>query len=525
MMAEKHNPGSFGLIPKLIQDYLKNDEVVLKWTEGSQSDPAWEKRMRERAFSQEKRNALRDHCLKQYGHWGMLSPSRKQQIDQLLHEDTFTVTTGHQLNLFSGPAFFVYKVLHTILLAEHISKESGKKVLPIYWMATEDHDWEEINYTWWFNVKVEWDNIQKGGALGKVGLDGTQEALQKLKDELRLESLPFEKLLTESVKLKDSLSDFTAKLVHLIFPDAPILVLDSDDKALKSAFAGVMKKELQEAFSQKAVETQSDELTAAGYHAQIHAREINLFWLSDENRTRIVKTSSGFSTLDEESQWSEFQLLKLLSESPEFFSPNVVLRPVYQECILPNLAYIGGPAEISYWMQLKQVFAQVGVPFPQLIMRNQALILHVKDAERMEQLGVELKDLFDREEDLLSRWNRAQVDTDFSQAEKHLQEMMSALQSQIPANDGLKNMLSAQEAKWKKDFAQLENRIAKANKSKHEQSLRQLKKLRDKVYPNGTFQERNQNFFSFLNMYPGILEQLEANFHPMGAQFLVLYMD
>ena len=525
MIAEKHNPGLFGLIPKLVQDYLNNDSTVLQWTKGNQSEPGWIDRMNHRGFSDEKRAVLRDHLVDSYNHWGLLNASRKQYIDQLLDKNTFTVTTGHQMNLFLGPAYFVYKILHTIILADHVSKETGRQVLPIYWMASEDHDWEEINHTWWFNVKAEWKEIQKGGALGRVGLSGMDEVLNGLKEELRLEELPFESLLSESIRQEDSLADFTAKLVHLIFPNAPILVLNSDNRSLKSLFHEVMKLEIVDSFSQSVVESRSSELEASGYHAQIHARDVNLFWIGDDQRRRITKENGEIFTSDKSIQWSEYQLLDILKKTPDYFSPNVVLRPVYQECILPNLAYIGGPSEVSYWMQLKAVFEKIEVPFPQLIMRNQALILHKKDAERMEQLGVSLGDLFEREDGLLSRWNKEQSDVDFTEAEKKLEQIIASLQKQVPDNDGLQNMLSAQQTKWGKDLDYLENRIAKANKTKHEKSLRQLKKLRNKVFPNGTFQERNQNFFSFQVMYPDVLEHLQAGFDPMGAQLLVLYLD
>lgn len=288
----------------------------------------------------------------------------QQNIEALNNSNTFTVTTGHQLNLFSGPLYFLYKIISTINLTTELkAKYPTYNFVPVYWMATEDHDFEEINY---FNFKGKKFRLNKEstGPVGRLSTDGLADFLDVYKLELgsSTNSETLKKLFENAYVSHSNLADATRFLANALFSDYGLVILDADNTDLKRIFIPYVKEELLHQSSHKLVLETAEKLNE--YTIQVNPREINLFYIEDNLRERILFEDGKYKVNHTKIEFSESEILTLLENHPEKFSPNVILRPLYQEVILPNLCYIGGGGEIAYWLELKSFFesAQVTVP-------------------------------------------------------------------------------------------------------------------------------------------------------------------
>ncbi len=325
------------------------------------------------------------------------------QIEKLQESNTYTVTTGHQLNIFTGPLYFIYKIVSTINLAKQLkSQYPDQNFVPIYWMASEDHDFEEISHFLLFGKKYQWETSQTGA----VGRMNPQE-LSAILEEMPEKPAIFEKAYLGQKTLAAAVRQY----VHDLFGAEGLVVIDADDSRLKKIFAPIIKDDLIANKANELVESTTQSLADLGYKSQIFPREINFFYLKDHFRERIVKEGNHFEVLNQGIQFTEEELLAELEQYPERFSPNVVMRPLYQESILPNIAYLGGPAEVAYWMQLKGVFAHYQVAFPVLMPRNFALIINKTSAKKMQKLELTTTQIFQEFHELKHAYVTANADS------------------------------------------------------------------------------------------------------------------
>jgi bacillithiol biosynthesis cysteine-adding enzyme BshC len=500
---------NLGLIPELIQDYLDDKPELGTFVNQLPNAFDWEKIAQERSFPKERRDVLIDALLKRYESNNRLSSFRKKTIELLRNDDVFTVTTGHQLNLFTGPAFFFYKIISTIKLAQYLEEEYSLKVIPIYWMASEDHDWDEIKHTTAFRSKINWDRPSEGavGDMDIAGIDVLFEALcEVLKwDEGHVMRQQFHDWKSGS----STLADFHFKMVNDIFASDELLILDGNDRDLKRCFAPIMKRELVDQVSYSAVNSITQKIKDLNYKDQINPREINLFYLGEKSRRRIEINPEGrFVEFEGERSWTKEEILEELKQHPERFSPNVVLRPLYQEHILPNLAYIGGPGELAYWMQLKSMFEAFSTPFPNLILRNNVLVLQTNVQQKMEKLSLELQDLFSDQERLIAEWSDQKGEVSLVDAARELEQVYEGIiQKALSIDPQLDATVRAALQRQKKELEGLEKRFRKAIKQQEEVSIRQIEGLFSMVFPEGVFQERQQSFFALNELAGGELKQ------------------
>ncbi|HEV7382344.1 MAG TPA: bacillithiol biosynthesis cysteine-adding enzyme BshC, partial [Dyadobacter sp.] len=326
-------------------------------------------------FDAEKRRTLVDVLEKQYK-----GQPNKPDFSTLLDANTFTVTTGHQLNIFTGPLYIIYKIVTTIKLARELKQAyPNHNFVPVYWMATEDHDFAEIASFHLFGETFKWEGEHQG-AVGRLN----PKELESILKVLPTKPLLFAKAYLEN----DTLTDAVRCYMHELFGSEGLICLDADHADLKRHFLPVIAEELTQSVAEKLVTETTSKLADLGYHTPLNARQINLFYLRDNLRERIVREEDLFKVLNTDITFSEEAILKEAEEHPEYFSPNVVLRPLYEEIILPNLAYIGGPSELPYWMQLKGVFDHYQTPFPMLIPRNFGMYINTSISNKLEKLGV-----------------------------------------------------------------------------------------------------------------------------------------
>ena len=366
----------------------------------------------------------------------------RENVDALAEDSTYTITTGHQLTIFSGPLFFIYKLVTTINACRQLSKQHPDyRFVPVYWMASEDHDFAEINHFHLFGQRYAWDTEQRG-AVGRFNLEGMDEVLSALPEAVPL----FEKAYREH----DTLAAATRYYVNELFGDQGLVVLDADDAPLKRHFLPVMQDDAFNHSGQQLVEKASQRLDELGYRTQVHPRAINLFYLTDQQRERLVREEDGFAVNNTEQRFSEEELRQAMETHPERFSPNVVLRPLYQETILPNLGYVGGPGELAYWLQLKPTFDHYQVPFPILLPRNFALVVSKSNAKKLQKVGLEPSKLFQDTDTLVKSFVAQNADASLSLGEQKaaLAEVYQQIEEKVLAVDGsLKGFIGAESSK------------------------------------------------------------------------------
>ncbi|TWO34408.1 bacillithiol biosynthesis cysteine-adding enzyme BshC [Seonamhaeicola sediminis] len=456
-----------------------------------------------------------------------------QNIELLEKENAFTITTGHQLNLFTGPLYFLYKIVSALNLSKELKeKYSNYHFIPVYWMATEDHDFDEINYFNFKGKKIQWNRSAKG-AVGELSNEGLEDVFMVLESEFgKSKNANDLKVLFKKAYLNHSnLADATRFLANELFKEYGLVIIDANDVELKRLFIPFVKDELlnNTAFNEVSkTNEQISELAKEQYQIQVNPREINLFYLAENLRERIVFEENSFKVLNTDINWSLNEIQEELSKHPERFSPNVIMRPLYQEVILPNLCYIGGGGELAYWFQLKAYFEKVEVPFPMLLLRNSVLIKTESQSKKLHKLKISNEDIFLKRNAFINKKVReiSNINIDFSEQKAHLQKQFENLYSLAEQTDkSFLGAVKAQEAKQTNGLNRLEKRLLKAQKKALSDQVSRMTELQNQLFPNGSLQERNTNFTEFYLEYgEQLIPQLIAHLKPLQGEFLILTM-
>ncbi|MBK0403282.1 bacillithiol biosynthesis cysteine-adding enzyme BshC [Adhaeribacter sp. BT258] len=501
---------------KLVTDYLAEESHLKPFLNRFPTLENFGEQIKERAnFPKEQRQILVKALEKQYENVAK-NPAVELNIASLQQDKTFTVTTGHQLNIFTGPLYFVYKIVSAIKTCRELKKAYPEnEFVPVYWMATEDHDFAEINHFNLFGKTYEWQTEQRG-AVGRMRPDGLEKVLEELPEKFPV----FEKAYRES----QTLAEATRKIVNELFGEYGLVVLDGDEPELKKTLIPVLLNEFSDNTSYRLV-NQTNETLAAFYKPQVLAREINLFYLEKDLRERIVEEGDKFSVLNTDLAFSKEEIKKLAQVYPEKFSPNVILRPLYQEMLLPDLAYIGGGAEVAYWLQLKAVFEHYSIPFPIIMLRNSAMYVNKANGARMQKLGLKADDLFEDLQALKKQVSdKLELPVISLEAQKHsVSEAFAEVENLARTIEPtLEKAVAAEAQKVQNVLQMLEKKIAKAQETKHETVFKQLTALKEKLFPGDGLQERSDNFLSFQANNPGFITDLLQAFEPLNNRFVIL---
>tara|TARA_B110000503_G_scaffold143455_1_gene244980 strand:+ start:194 stop:1813 length:1620 start_codon:yes stop_codon:yes gene_type:complete len=520
-----------GYFSKIILDYLANSSDLQDFYSLYPSLDNFKHAIEHKNFSHENRTILGHSLKEQYKKDGLkLRQDGKvlANLNKLEIENTYTITTGHQLCLFTGPLYFIYKIVSTIKLCENLSSHYPDfNFVPVYWMATEDHDFDEANH---FNVAdrtFKWQTEQKG-AVGRMELsemESTTFEFEKWLTNYSTHAEELKRLFQQAYAKHKTLAAATRYLVHELFSDYGVVIVDGDDQKLKSLFAPIVKKELQEEFSAKAVEMQSQSLSSK-YKIQVNPREINLFYLTDNSRERIVKENGVFVVNGTSISFTEEEILRELENHPERFSPNVLLRPVYQETILPNLAYIGGGGELAYWFQLKTTFEQAEIPMPMLVLRNSVVWLNEKQTKVFHKLGITNQQLFLAEGVLMKEWvkGNSALELELSDQKQTQNTFYQELENMATAIDpSLEKHVKALGAKQLKTIEKLSEKLIRAERRKATTAQQRISFLKDTLFQNNGLQERRLNFSEiYLSQGKGMIDDLLNSFTTQTKDFLIL---
>ncbi|PHS05617.1 MAG: bacillithiol biosynthesis cysteine-adding enzyme BshC [Kordia sp.] len=480
----------------------------------------------EKQFSESNRTVLVNTLQKQYKDISTSEVTTKN-IELLQQQNTFTITTGHQLNLFTGPLYFLYKIISTINLCEELSvKHPEQNFVPMYWMATEDHDFEEINYFNFKGDKIQW-NRGFGGAVGELSTKGLEEVFALFSDKTGPgKNATYLRELFENAYVKHSnLADATRFLANELFGKYGLVVLDANDSNLKQLFVPYIKQELLQQTSFKEV-TQTITELPDNYKIQVNPREINLFYISEGVRERIVYEDGLYKVNNTDISWTKEGVLDHLQEASGCFSPNVLLRPLYQEVVLPNLCYIGGGGELAYWFEMKAMFEAFDVVFPMLLLRNSALVITEAQQKRITKLKLSISELFLKQTDLLSKKTKelSELVIDFSSQKEFLKNQFKELYALAKETDeSFIGAVAAQEKKQLNGLDALEKRLLRAEKRKLKEILNSYTFIQDELFPNQSLQERNVNFSElYLEFGTDLIPMLKKELNPLEETLVII---
>jgi bacillithiol synthase len=515
-----------GYFTKLIVDYLdKKTELNSLYNHFPNIENFAEQiKEKEENYSSSNRSVLVTALKKQYKSFNVSSKT-KSNIELLSNSNTFTITTGHQLNLFTGPLYFIYKIISTInLCVELKQKYPDYNFVPVYWMATEDHDFEEINYFNFKNVKIKW-KIESHGPVGRLSTADLKEVFEVFATELGLgdNAEYLKKLFKDSYLKYTNLADSTRYLANELFGDKGLVILDGDDSLLKELFIPFVKEELVNQTSFKKVSKTNSLLKE--YSIQVNPREINMFYIEDNLRERILFEDNQYKINNTNLAFSESEILQLLEKHPEKFSPNVILRPLYEEVVLPNLCYIGGGGEIAYWLQLKSNFEANNITFPILLVRNSVLLATEKQVLKADKLHLSWQDLFSNQQELFNKKTQefSKLNLDFTEQKAALKLQFEKLNAIATLTDkSFQGAVKAQEAKQTKGLENLEKRLLKAEKRMHADQLERILQLQNELFPNQGLQERRANFAEFyLEFGNDFIQKLFIALKPLEPNFTI----
>ena len=520
-----------GYFSSLICDYLDEKPALNKFYNSFPKIENFNAQIKEKgdAFSIDNRNVLVSVLKKQYQNLET-SQLTHQHIESLKFETTFTITTGHQLNLFTGPFYFLYKIVSAINLSKELKENYPENnFVPLYWMATEDHDFEEINYFNFKGKKFQW-NKESYGAVGELSTKGLNEVLEFFKKHLGTSenAIKLAELFKQAYLNHNNLAEATMFLANELFASYGLVIVDANNKKLKKLFIPYIEKEIFNQTSFRSVSGTNTKLSdiSEDYKIQVNPREINLFYLKENLRERIVFEDAIYKVLNTDIIFSKRAMQLEVLEYPERFSPNVIMRPLYQEVILPNLCYIGGGGELAYWMQLKDYFDDAEIVFPILLLRNSVLIQTEKQAEKLQKLNISIEDVFLKKDSLINKKVReiSNIDIDFSEQENHLKQQFEALYKLAEQTDKtFIGAVKAQEVKQIKGLKNLEKRLLKAQKKKLGDEVSRMTDILNELFPNGNLQERNTNFSEFYLEYgDALIPELIKSLKPLKGEFTII---
>lgn len=516
-----------GFFSKLITDYIAGNEAVKPFYRHDVHAEGVKEAMQSRNYFPGFREELVEVLQEQYQNV-LVNNVVNENIELLRKNNAYTITTAHQPNIFTGPLYFIYKILHVVKIARELKKLFPENnFVPVYYMGSEDADLEELNNITVQGKKYIWQTAQTG-AVGKMLVD---DKLILLIDELHGQigvntfGAEWTELLKSCYTKNKTIQQATFELIHHLFGKYGLIVLIPDNAELKKTFQPVVEKELLEQFSEKEVTKTAAALLDSGYQMQASGREINLFYLKENIRERIILQNNMYAVNNAEITFSKEEILNELENHPERFSANVVLRGVFQETILPNIIFVGGGGELAYWLELKSVFDRVGVPYPMLVLRNSFMLLNPAQQQTIDKLNISTTQLFLQPFEILDIINQKKNNViDISGEIEKIAEVYKQIQNKTTTSaTSLSQHTEALSVNAKNRLHKLQTKINRAQRNTLEAESRQISKLKNQLFPNNSLQERVENIaYIYSLLGKDIFDILLNNSLSLQQKFTVL---
>ncbi len=456
---------------------------------------------------------------------------RESLIDSLKDDKTFVIVSAHQPYLFGGPMYFIYKILSTIKLAEQCKVAyPDYNFIPIFYVGGEDHDLEESNHIRLFQKTVTWNTSQRG-PVGRMNTDDISPAIKEVVSILgsatHTEALTA--ILNEAYLPGQTINEAITKFIHLLLSDYNLLILNADDKQAKERFKNVIASEVLSQTTQSLVKEQQDKLKSIGLKPQAFVRPINFFYISENGRNRIELNGENYSIVGTSMTFTREEMKNEIQSYPEKFSPNVIMRPLYQEFLLPSVAFVGGGGELAYWSDRKLLFEHWKIHFPVLVRRDSMIIIDKGSQKKLDKLGVSIKDLCLNSHELKSKYikQHSESDLSFDKEIATIQDLIKELQSKVSTIDPtLVAYVGSETNGFVKSLEQIESRVNKAIAHKHETELNQLTNLQQKFFPNNILQERTDSFLGLYSQYgKEFLDKVYEATEPLSFKMKVVMLD
>lgn len=498
-------------LPGILQRYSECDPTLQPFITNFPDPQAIQEQIQKKqvAFDSSARKLLVQVLQEQTG----VSPTIAQQrnLDWLSHNKTFTVSCGHQLNIAGGPVYMAYKILTVLKLTEQLNREYPDfHFVPVHWLASEDHDLEEILSISFFGQKIKFD-IDQTGATGRMRTGNLAGQMKSIRD--------FPAWMVKAYEDSTTLSVATRAWLQTAFGEKGLLVIDADHKTLKEAFVSMATREIDQPWVEREVVISTKALEANGVKSQIHPRPINLFYLTDKERLRLEEADGKLKTVGGNFEWGKKEGINHFKENPQTLSPNVAFRPVYSQLVLPDIAFVGGPAEIAYWLQLSGVFRESGIPMPLLIPRFSAAFVNQALSKKMSRLGLKANDLLKEDQELKKEATGINTEITLPDLEAVYQKLLMLAQEVDPT---LVPMAKSELSKAAKIAEGIQKRISKAAEQKNETRINQILALVRKLFPEGTLQERTESWLSFVAADPEWLDKVYSQIKPLQFSFNIL---
>ena len=508
-----------GITP-LFVDYLNDFEKLKDYYAADFRDRKSWKKLIDKVLSKQKDRSTLIRVLTEQNKQHHCGIRTLANIDLLGNENTVAVVTGQQVGICSGPLYTIYKTVTAIKLAEQLSTQfPDYNFVPVFWVEKEDHDFEEINKLNVLNPAGEVQTIEylfggkpferNPGPVGSIVIDSfIDNFFDRLQTQLQESEfkLPLFTALRGYYRSGATLGAAFVGLMNQVFEDSGLVFLDPGNVELKKILKPVFQKEIAglSKTSQMVVDTSAG--LEEHYHAQIKAKSINLFMLHKGGRYLIEPRENDYSLKGTRQFFSKEELNSIVENSPELISPNVVLRPICQDAILPTIAYVGGPSEVAYFAQLKPVYEFFDVQMPVVYPRASVTIMEEKVKNILEKFQVDFTEIWSDIDPLLIRIaeqvSEVKVDVLFDLLHRRIHEAVAESRFGIQQIDPtLSGAIDSTLSRIESQLNVLKEKAQSAQQRRQEVTIKQIQKVAANIFPKSNFQEREFNVIYYMNKY------------------------
>ena len=494
-----------GLFNNVIIDYVHEKESLSEFVDNFSNPNSIEKKIKSLDFKN--RKVLTSVLKSQYEKTIFSNIDKKKifrKIEILNRKNTYTICSGHQLNIFLSPLFLIYKIIGLISYKEYLNKKFPNfECVPIFWLASEDHDFDEIKKIRSNNNEYSW-NIDNKSAVGNLSTGTLVDILNSIKNDLCKNKYGEDlyEIFENAYTKNNDLSSATSSIIGSLFSNHEIIVLDANERELKRLFVSHLKKEILENEIYKCVSDTNKKLVSKKYKPQINALKFNIFYMTNGLRAKIKFNESYFYSESHNKRWTKNEIISEIDKYPERFSPNVFFRTLYQQYILPNVLYIGGPSEICYWLQLRSSFRSFGIPFPILQLRPFYLLVSQKSSQFYKNFNLSESDFFKPKNFKFRKIIHKTSQFDFDKLESDKKFFLKQIENQTSNTKNFNSQsLDSFKKKLENEINKFKIKIIRTEKNNNMDLEKKIESVDSYHFIDNLIQEKSHSFFYYFIKY------------------------
>lgn len=510
-MIHKFDSNELGFTNQILSDYLSGSDKLKSYYNHPANIEGFEKSILEKQKNNVDRNILVEVLLAQlsiFENKGIDLEKSKANIHQLANEKTFTVTTGQQLHIYLGPGYFANKIFSCIKLSNYINAHLKEyHIVPVFWLASEDHDTDEISSVELFGETYS-ASLPDNTVTGRIKNKNIKELTASLSQRLGEEANNFElfQICKSAYEQYSNLADATTAIIYQLFGKHGIVVINSDNEDLKKAFAPIAKNEIENQTTTLLQEKVRIEFDLNNWHYQVMPRGNNLFNIDKENIRHIENSD--------------------IYDNHKNYSPNALLRPIYQELILPNIAYIGGKAEINYWLQLKPVFDFYKINYPVIWLRESICLTNEKQWNKFERTDKDVTYFIGlTQQEIENEFLKSNYDQEFIKQAEILGDSLRAIKTNNSNEAWI--IIENEYLQWinhvKKSYRTVKSDLL--NHQKFKLYLKDYMSIKSLFFDAKSMQERQSSVLSLCknyNYFPQMSKFLEHSYQKQGSYWILV---